>query len=154
MRVRPSLSLAEQDRWKLVPEESTAQIHFPAGDGTSDGKAGARTFSFDGVCGPQCTQEAVYSHVKESVTIALGGGCGGVLCYGSAKSGKTHTLANLHIGEWGVIAQALSDIYVAALDRGVGVEVACALLHDETLVDLLADAPNGGTAGGTAAGGS
>ena len=47
-----------------------------------------------------------------------------MLCYGASKSGKTHTLANLHIGEWGVLPQALSDVYVAALEKGGTVDVA------------------------------
>ena len=143
VRVRPGLTQAEQQvgfrqRWRLSPDEATASVTYGAGEEDDrDEQAATQTFSFDVVCGPQSSQDAVYGHVKDTVGMAVGGGCGGVLCYGGGRSGKSHTLMNMHIGEWGILPQALNQVFVAILEKGGAVELSCSLVLDEALVDLL-----------------
>jgi len=131
VRLRPSVNLAEGPSG-LVAEEKLGRLHVPMEECDD-----SRVFTFDAVHGPQSSQEAIYNQVKEAVTMALGGGCGGVLCYGGSKSGRTHTLVNLHIGEWGVLPLALHEVCTTTHEKGGAVEVACGHINDELLSDLL-----------------
>ncbi|KAL1525797.1 hypothetical protein AB1Y20_020637 [Prymnesium parvum] len=142
VRVRPSLGPPEE-AWPLGVDEAAAELRIPA-----EGKpTSSRAFSFGGVCGERCAQEGVYAHAKDALAHALAGRCGGVLCYGAARSGKTHTVANLHIGEWGLLPLALSDIFAAPAMQGGAIDAACVLIHAEAASDLLrgeGSSPRGG----------
>ena len=117
----------------------------------ADGEACAPKLVADAVCGPRCTQEEVYAHLRGAVAAALGGKCGSVVCCGGAGAGKTHSLLNAHIGEWGVAPRALGELFRGLADGGAGsgaVRASCALLCREKWHDLLRPAAGGGGGGG------
>lgn len=138
LRLRPSVTPAESERWKLLHDEQSAQIIVPSADG---GPANGRRFSADAVCGPDSSQAAVYAHVRPAVHRALAGGRSALVCFGGATSGKTYTLMCTHIGEWGIAPRAVSEI--------------CATLEARAAAaDVLPSSKSGGGGGGSSGGGS
>ena len=96
----------------------------------------------DAVCGPRTLQEDVYEHVRSAVNAALRGASGTVVCCGAARSGKTHSLLNAHIGEWGVAPRAFNEVFTANAarfvpDRAGTLQITIALLCRERWHDLL-----------------
>lgn len=170
VRLRPPVTPAEASRdepAKLLHDEQSAQVSMAADD-AAEGSPTMHRCTADVVCGPGTSQKQMYEHVRSSVLTALSGGRGGVLCYGASGAGKSYSLLRTHIGEWGIAPRAVQEICSGVEQRGrrdpdgPSVEMACLLLHEEKVCDLLHEtggasavpgAPAGGGGGGGADGG-
>ena len=113
IRLRPSVTPKEAERWKLLHDEASSTVVVPSDDGGSP----VRKYRASAVCGPESTQEQLYEHVKPAVSRALGGGRSAIVCYGGVGSGKSYTLLETHIGEWGVAPRVFTELCLGVQKR-------------------------------------
>ena len=108
-RVRPGLAREDGDQPCITnqPElkkcvvrvEEDAVERVLAGGSAAPGKVTEKTYSFDGVFDPDCTQKEVYEEVgKPVLKDVLQGYNGSILAYGQTSAGKTHSLLNSGMG--------------------------------------------------------
>uniref|UniRef100_A0A0K2UXY6 Kinesin 5 [Nasonia vitripennis] n=2 Tax=Lepeophtheirus salmonis TaxID=72036 RepID=A0A0K2UXY6_LEPSM len=109
-----------------------------------------KTFSFNGVFGPDCDQRMVYLKVVRPLIdqVMQGYNCT-VFAYGQTGTGKTHTMEGCHeeeVGydneEAGIVPRALNDIFDGLRIMGAkdfAVRVSYLELYNEEIFDLLSD---------------
>eukprot|EP00968_Pinguiococcus_pyrenoidosus_P015121 scaffold1390_cov249-Pinguiococcus_pyrenoidosus.AAC.25 len=106
-----------------------------------------REYFFDGVLGPQTTQQAVFALVEPLVEGVLEGYNGTCLAYGQTSSGKTFTMEGTYqLGEEaeledgaGVIPRAAKELFAKLERRGAAasVKVSFVEIYNEKVRDLL-----------------
>ncbi|KAG8464527.1 hypothetical protein KFE25_009895 [Diacronema lutheri] len=107
-------------------------------------KKNRRQFDFDGLVGPDSTQEDAFKAVLPTIEAVFDGVNGCVMCYGQTGSGKTYTLSmlspNKPEGE-GVMPRAFKHIFQhIAADNGTHewkLSVQYVQIYMEHLLDLL-----------------
>ena len=83
----------------MVRVEDDAVERVLAGGSAAPGKVTEKSYSFDGVFDPDCTQKEVYEEVgKPVLKDVLQGYNGSILAYGQTSAGKTHSLLNSGMG--------------------------------------------------------
>ncbi|XP_040583693.1 kinesin-like protein KIF11 [Lepeophtheirus salmonis] len=109
-----------------------------------------KTFSFNGVFGPDCDQRMVYVKVVRPLIdqVMQGYNCT-VFAYGQTGTGKTHTMEGCHeeeVGydneEAGIVPRSLNDIFDGLRIMGAkdfAVRVSYLELYNEEIFDLLSD---------------
>lgn len=103
-----------------------------------------RTFTFDGILGPDSKQSDAFESVKDTVLSVLDGVSACVMCYGQTGSGKTHTLSNLDMSDPaqnGVMPRAFQSLFdridEGEVDAKFDVSVQYVQIYLELIQDLL-----------------
>ena len=109
-RVRPGLAREDGDQHCITNhlelkkcvvslEDGDAVERVLAGGSAAPGKVQEKSFTFDGVFDPDCSQKEVYEEVgKPVLKDVLQGYNGSILAYGQTSAGKTHSLLNSGMG--------------------------------------------------------
>lgn len=104
-----------------------------------DGKV-KKTFSYDGIFGPEASQEQVFEDSKRLVQSAVDGFNVCIFAYGQTGSGKTHTVIG-QAGNEGIAPRAILELFslVRALPSHFRVQVSCYMveLYVKHLIDLF-----------------
>ncbi|CBH11668.1 kinesin, putative [Trypanosoma brucei gambiense DAL972] len=109
-------------------------------------RKGTKSFLFNRVFDPECTQQTIYNEVaRGAVDAAFDGQHGVLFVYGQTGSGKTFTISNNDPEKPGVLQQSLRDIwdrFQADTEYDYSCTVSYVQLYNEMLTDLLD--PQGG----------
>ncbi|EFC50379.1 kinesin [Naegleria gruberi] len=103
-----------------------------------------KTFSFDGIFGPDSTQEQVFKTVSlDAIEDVFNGYHSTIFVYGQTGTGKTHTLSNIDDSqpeEHGLVPRCVQEIY-RRIDSDINNEYRVRMnylqIYMETLQDLL-----------------
>ena len=107
----------------------------------------SKSFEFERVFSAESTQAEVFAEVQPLVQSALDGYHACIFAYGQTGSGKTHTMEGGNTDETrGVYFRSLSELFNER-DRRSGeweftMRLSVVEIYNETVVDLLADAPS------------
>jgi len=107
----------------------------------------SKSFEFERVFSAESTQAEVFAEVQPLVQSALDGYHACIFAYGQTGSGKTHTMEGGNTDETrGVYYRSLSELFNER-DRRSGeweftMRLSIVEIYNETVVDLLADAPS------------
>ena len=110
-----------------------------------------KSFEFDGVLGPRCSQQDVYEHASPLVQSAIDGYRVCIFAYGQTGSGKTYTMEGPE-HDRGVNFRAVQELFDIIRSRQqeqrthrYEVRVTMVEIYNESIRDLLS--PEGGSGG-------
>uniref|UniRef100_A0AC35TQG5 Kinesin motor domain-containing protein n=1 Tax=Rhabditophanes sp. KR3021 TaxID=114890 RepID=A0AC35TQG5_9BILA len=134
-RIRPLNEVEKRNNYGFVPK-------FPTKDSIV---VGGKTYNFDRVFDPSCTQEAVYlGSAYHIVRDVLSGYNGTVFAYGQTSSGKTHTMEGIIDNRemQGIIPRIINDIFTHIYnmdqeDLEFHIKVSYYEIYNEKIRDLL-----------------
>lgn len=120
-------------------------IRFPGEDEISlIGERATKTYEFDRVFDPDCTQEDVFRDIAPLTSSVLDGYNVCVFAYGQTGSGKTHTMIGSSRDDPGVAQRALCKLFETATEREGDYELSMKAsafeIYLEAIRDLLAPA--------------
>lgn len=144
MRIRPplahELSSEIENTEILRAETSESAVYFTNTVGTRKFK---EKYTFEGVFGPESTQQEVYdAAVRPLITDVSNGLNCAVFAYGQTGAGKTHTMEGAvgHSEERGMIPRAMEDLWSTMGSKGIdrfNVTVSMVEIYNENLEDLF-----------------
>ena len=106
-------------------------------------------FAFDGVFGPDASQEHVYTVAEPVVRSVLAGYNGTIFAFGQTASGKTFTIQGPDLydpQQQGIVARTVSSLFASVRDAEASweftIKVSCVEIYMERIRDLLAPTKN------------
>lgn len=130
IRLRPAIANVDSEAELAVSAEGNTIV---LGDRGTFGP-------FDGVLGPDATQQATYESMAQAVveSAVSGEANGTLLCYGQTGSGKTHSVG---VHSMGLLPRALECVFSARAGAPAGEEwaiyLSCMQIYLEQPEDLL-----------------
>ncbi|CAD26112.1 KINESIN-LIKE DNA-BINDING PROTEIN [Encephalitozoon cuniculi GB-M1] len=116
IRIRPGKSSLEYTDKSVLVSRETGEIV---------------KYEFDGVFGPECTQEQVFERFRCIVPRLMNGRNQTLFCYGSTGAGKTYTMVG-HEGSYGLMYNLVEEVL-----RHGGFLVSYMEIYNEKIYDLL-----------------
>jgi len=147
VRIRPISSKEKQDGREVTVTANEGRGDIIVRNPKLDDREEPKTFTFDAVFGPNCTQKSVYdtcgSPVVESV---LNGYNGTIFAYGQTGSGKTHTMEGVpdRVEMRGIIPNSFKHIFdrvAISENQQFLVRASYLEIYNEEIRDLLSRDP-------------
>nr|CCC90903.1 putative kinesin [Trypanosoma congolense IL3000] len=140
LRVRPPVQRELKGTFKNIVYDPSDPQRVTITKGTGARK-GTKSFFFNKVFTPECTQQMVYEDfARGAVDAAFDGQHGVLFVYGQTGSGKTFTISNEDPENPGVLQQSLRDIW-KRFKEDTEYDYTCSVsyvqLYNEILTDLL-----------------